>query len=136
MPEKQSKSGIGGKREGAGRKPGVPNKATGEVKAAIAAFTSANVDKLDEWLNSIDDPAKRLDLYFKALEYTMPKLARSELVGDKEQPIQVVLNQFWAELHYLITGFQGITSLKPGAICKTVGGIVKSFGIEEAEKTS
>ena len=77
-----------------GRAKGVPNKSTADVKEAIAAFTSANVDKLDMWLNSIDDPAKRLDLYFKALEYTMPKLARSELVGDKAQPIQVVLNQF------------------------------------------
>jgi hypothetical protein len=94
MAEKQSKSIKGGAREGAGRPAGVPNKATGEVKAAIAAFTSANVDKLDEWLNSIEDPAKRLDLYFKALEYTMPKLARSELVGDKENPISVSLVQF------------------------------------------
>ena len=94
MTEKQSKSIKGGKREGAGRPAGVPNKATADVKEAIAAFTSANVSKLDEWLNSIDDPAKRLDLYFKALEYTMPKLARTELSGDKENPIQVVLNQF------------------------------------------
>jgi hypothetical protein len=94
MAEKQSNSIKGGKRDGAGRPAGVPNKATGEVKAAIAAFTSANVDKLDEWLNSIEDPAKRLDLYFKALEYTMPKLARSELVGDKDQPISVSLVQF------------------------------------------
>ena len=78
----------------AGRKPGVPNKSTTELKQAITAFTSRNADKIDMWLNEIDDPAKRLDLYFKALEYTMPKLARSELVGDKEQPIQVVLNQF------------------------------------------
>jgi hypothetical protein len=77
-----------------GRTKGVPNKATADVKQAIAAFTSANVDKLDEWLNSIDDPAKRLDLYFKALEYTMPKLARSELVGDKENPLTVQLIQF------------------------------------------
>ena len=94
MVEKQSKPIKGGKREGAGRPSGVPNKATTEVKEAIAAFTSANVDKLDEWLNSIDDPAKRLDLYFKALEYTMPKLARSELVGDKDQPISVSIVQF------------------------------------------
>ena len=78
----------------AGRKPGVPNKSTTELKQAITAFTSRNADKIDMWLNEIDDPAKRLDLYFKALEYSMPKLARSELVGDKEQPIQVVLNQF------------------------------------------
>ena len=92
MAEKVSKSGIGGKREGAGRKPGVPNKSTGEVKAAIAAFTSANIDKLDAWLNSIDDPAKRLDLYFKALEYTMPKLARQELVGDEKAPQRLVVS--------------------------------------------
>jgi hypothetical protein len=94
MAEKQSKSIKGGARDGAGRPAGVPNKATSEVKAAIAAFTSANVDKLDEWLNSIEDPAKRLDLYFKALEYTMPKLARTELTGDKENPISVSLVQF------------------------------------------
>jgi hypothetical protein len=89
MADKQSKSIKGGYREGSGRPKGTPNKATADVKQAIAAFTSANVDKLDEWLNSIDDPAKRLDLYFKALEYTMPKLARSELIGDKENPIIV-----------------------------------------------
>jgi hypothetical protein len=40
----------------------------------------------------------------------MPKLARSELVGDEKQPIQVVLNQFWAGLPYLTTGFLEITS--------------------------
>lgn len=79
---------------GKGRPKGAANKATADVKAAIAAFTSANVEKLDDWLNQIDDPAKRLDLYFKALEYTMPKLARSELVGDKENPLTVQLVQF------------------------------------------
>jgi hypothetical protein len=75
-----------------GRTTGVPNKATADVKAAIAAFTSANVEKLDEWLNSIEDPAKRLDLYFKALEYTMPKLARSEVVGDEKAPQRMVVS--------------------------------------------
>jgi len=70
----------------------VPNKATGEVKQAIAAFTSMNVDKLDEWLNSIDDPAKRLALYFQALEYTMPKLARQEVVGDEQKPVRMVVS--------------------------------------------
>jgi hypothetical protein len=44
MAEKQSKSIKGGYREGSGRPKGVPNKATADVKAAIAAFTSANVD--------------------------------------------------------------------------------------------
>jgi hypothetical protein len=92
MAEKQSKNTKGGYREGSGRPAGVPNKATAEVKQAIAAFTSANVEKLDEWLNSIEDPAKRLDLYFKALEYTMPKLARQEVVGDEKTPVRMVVS--------------------------------------------
>lgn len=82
-----------GKKKGSpktgGRVKGSVNKVTADVKAAIAAFTSSNVEKLDQWLNEIDDPAKRLDLYFKALEYSMPKLARTEHAGDKENPIIV-----------------------------------------------
>jgi hypothetical protein len=74
-----------------GRQVGSPNKVTIEVKQAIAAFTSNNSEKLDKWLNEVDDPAKRLDLYFKALEYTMPKLARTEVSGDAEKPIRYVI---------------------------------------------
>tara|TARA_R110000822_G_scaffold263048_4_gene387382 strand:- start:1644 stop:1946 length:303 start_codon:yes stop_codon:yes gene_type:complete len=71
-----------------GRQIGSPNKVTSEVKQAIAAFTSNNSEKLDKWLNEVDDPAKRLDLYFKALEYTMPKLARTEVSGDADAPVK------------------------------------------------
>lgn len=70
-----------------GRKPGSSNKTTAEIKAALAVFTSTNVDKLTDWIDQVDDPAKRLDLYFKALEYSIPKLARTEHVGDAEKPI-------------------------------------------------
>ena len=75
-----------------GRQVGSPNKVTSEVKQAIAAFTSNNSEKLDKWLNEVDDPAKRLDLYFKALEYTMPKLARTEVVGDEKAPQRMVVS--------------------------------------------
>ena len=92
--ETEPKIGKNRGNAGKGRPKGASNKSTADIKAAIAAFTSANVDKLDEWINSIDDPAKRLDLYFKALEYTMPKLARTELAGDKENPLTVQLVQF------------------------------------------
>ena len=92
--ETEPKLGKNRGNAGKGRPKGAANKATADVKAAIAAFTSANVEKLDDWLNQIDDPAKRLDLYFKALEYTMPKLARTELAGDKENPLTVQLVQF------------------------------------------
>ena len=93
MTEKQSpsiNSGMGGKREGAGRKPGVPNKTTAQVKEALGVFISNNVDKLNDWIAEVDDPAKRIDLYFKAMEYAVPKLARTEHVGDATAPVVTV----------------------------------------------
>lgn len=94
MSEKKSPSingGIGGKREGAGRKPGVPNKTTSQIKEALGVFISNNVDKLNDWIAEVDDPAKRIDLYFKAMEYAVPKLARTEMVGDEKQPVVTVI---------------------------------------------
>jgi len=59
-----------------------PNKTTLDVREAIAAFASANVGSMGEWLNQIDDPAKRLDLFLRAIEYHIPKLARTEGPGE------------------------------------------------------
>lgn len=67
-----------------GRKKGVPNKTTAEIKEAIAAFISNNSDKLDEWIAQVDDPAKRIDLYFKAMEYAVPKMARMTIVSEEK----------------------------------------------------
>jgi hypothetical protein len=66
-------------RKTGGRQPGTPNKATRDVRAAIAEFASANVGRMGEWLTEIDDPAKRFDLYLRAIEYHIPKLQRTEL---------------------------------------------------------
>ena len=72
-----------------GRTKGTPNKSTGEVREAIAAFASANVDQMGEWLNAIESPEKKLDLFLRAIEYHIPKLARQEMVGDPDAPIVV-----------------------------------------------
>lgn len=76
---------------GKGRKPGVPNKATQDVRAAIALFAEANVGQLQEWLDRIaaDDPEKAADIYLKAIEYHIPKLARSELTGKNGERLKV-----------------------------------------------
>lgn len=81
---------MAGVKGRSGRVAGTPNKTTKDVREAIAVFALANVDKMGDWLNSIDDPAKRLDLYLRALEYHVPKLARTEHAGDKEAPIRHV----------------------------------------------
>lgn len=73
-----------------GRQKGVPNKVTTDVREAIAVFAQANVEKIDGWLNEIEDPAKRLDLYLRAIEYHIPKLGRQELTGLEGGPVEII----------------------------------------------
>ena len=80
----------GSRKKTGGRVAGTPNKTTAEIKEAIGVFISHNADKLNDWIAEIDDPAKRIDLYFKAMEYAVPKLARTEHVGDDTAPIVTV----------------------------------------------
>ena len=79
-----------------GRTKGTPNKSTGEVREAIAAFASANVDQMGDWLNAIDSPEKKLDLFLRAIEYHIPKLARNTLAGDEENPV-IMKTYSWLE---------------------------------------
>lgn len=75
-----------------GRVAGTPNKATQDVRECIAIFAEKNVSKLEEWLNATadgdpsngvkPDPGKAADLFLKAIEYHIPKLARTEHTGE------------------------------------------------------
>ena len=82
-----------------GRAPGTPNKATLEAKQAIASFVDGNAHRLTEWLDQVaigdpsndikPNPAKAFELFQSVVEYHIPKLARTELAGDKEAPIVI-----------------------------------------------
>ena len=73
-----------------GRTKGTPNKSTAEVREAIAAFASANVDQMGTWLNAIDSPEKKLDLFLRAIEYHIPKLARTEVEASVTHEIKKI----------------------------------------------
>ena len=77
----------GGKRAGAGRKAGVPNKATQEFKAHLNDLMEQAAPDMVKWLNEVEDPVKRFDILSKFAEYIYPKLQRTEHAGDKENPI-------------------------------------------------
>lgn len=81
-----------GKKTGGGSRKGVPNKATADVRAAIARFAQSTVPQFQEWINRVaqEDPAKAADLFLKAIEYHIPKLARTEVTGMDGDPIKVV----------------------------------------------
>ena len=73
-----------GRKTGGGSRKGIPNKATSDVRKAIAAFAESNVGKLQTWLDAIaeKDPARAADLFVRVLEYHVPKLSRSTVDGE------------------------------------------------------
>lgn len=75
----------------AGRKAGVPNKITGEVREAYKSFVENNIPNLELWMQrvAIKEPDKALDFMLKFSEYFIPKLNRTELTGKDEGSILV-----------------------------------------------
>lgn len=85
---------------GMGRVKGVPNKTTQNVREMIAMVAELNAPKFGEWLQTVavgdgdkvkPDPGKAAELYLKAIEYHIPKLARTEVSGMNGGPIQQVV---------------------------------------------
>jgi hypothetical protein len=90
-----------------GRKPGVPNKVTQEAREAVKALLDANLPYLQTWLQNtaegiMDDqtgkylvlpnPGKACDIVQNMVEYAVPKLARTEVVGDEKAPQRLVVS--------------------------------------------
>ena len=88
-----------------GRGVGTPNKATQEARQAIALFVDQNAHRLTEWLNAVADgdptneikpnPAKAFEMFQSVVEYHIPKLARTELTGSDNKPIEISVT--WAK---------------------------------------
>lgn len=95
-------------RKTGGRVAGTPNKATADARQAIAHFVDGNAHRLTEWLDAVaqgvktvdketgeekyvvaPNPAKAFDMFQSVVEYHVPKLARMEVAGDKENPLEV-----------------------------------------------
>jgi hypothetical protein len=84
-----------------GRPAGTPNKATTQAREAIALFVDENAHRLTEWLDQVahgipsqdvkPNPAKAFELFQSVVEYHIPKLARTEMVGDEDKPLQTVI---------------------------------------------
>ena len=89
-----------------GRVAGVPNKVTQEAREAVKALLDANLPYLQTWLQNtaegiMDDatgkylvlpnPGKACDIVQNMVEYAVPKLARTEVVGDEKAPQRMVI---------------------------------------------
>ena len=78
-----------------GRQQGTPNKATAKVRHAIAEIVEGNVGKVQEWIDELaeQDVEKAANLLIKLMEFTTPKLARSELSGTIETTTRLIINE-------------------------------------------
>jgi hypothetical protein len=93
---------------GKGRVKGVPNKVTADTRAAIALIAEEKAPQFKKWLertaNGIrqrakkggkadwivkPDPGRAAQIYLAAIEYHIPKLARTEITGKDGKPVTV-----------------------------------------------
>ncbi len=55
---------------------------TGRVRYALSQLAQNNVKQVQGWLDAValvDGPARALELYLKMIEYSVPKLSRTEV---------------------------------------------------------
>lgn len=69
-----------------GRKKGVPNNDTKQLREAIYVFLHENKDNIRKWMDDVakDDPKEALRVFISMTEYALPKLARSEVTQHTE----------------------------------------------------
>ncbi len=76
-----------------GSRLGRPNKATANAREAIARFVDDNADRMQGWLDEIAEKQGAMAAWrclADVLEYHVPKLARTEHVGDGGGPVRIV----------------------------------------------
>jgi len=82
----------GGKRPGAGRRKGSPNKVTADTRAIFQAVFEHQVPKADDWFYRVaeDNPAKALECLLRLSEHFVPKLS-SLKVDLGQTPIEQII---------------------------------------------
>jgi hypothetical protein len=89
------------RKKAGGRSVGTPNKVTAQAREAIAMFVDGNAHRLTQWLDDVangvpehdikPNPAKAFELFQSVVEYHVPKLARTEITGKDDGPVEMVV---------------------------------------------
>jgi len=74
-----------------GSRKGAPNRATTDLRAAIALLAQKNVSRLQQWLDTIAEknPEKAYELFLRTCEYHIPKLGRQEITRPGGGPLLI-----------------------------------------------
>ncbi len=83
----------GGIRSGAGRKPGVPNKVTAEVRELALRYAPAAISELARLARSAESEAVRVTAIKELLDRAYGK-SRQAIVGDEDRPlVQLIIEE-------------------------------------------
>lgn len=84
---------------GKGRRLGSKNKSTARAQTAIALFVEGNTERLQGWLDAIadKDPKAAFQCVVDLIEFHVPKLARTEHVGDADQPVATIVKHIYED---------------------------------------
>lgn len=76
-----------------GRKKGVPNKTTAEIKDIITRVVGNQLDLLEDDLKKIrkESPARAAEIYMKMVDYVLPKQSKVELEGELKHRVSKVV---------------------------------------------
>ena len=83
---------------GGGRPKGSKCKSTMKAREMIASFIDGNASRLNDWLEEVyhqDGPRAAFNCFSDLIEYHVPKLARNEVTGPDEGPVELVIS--WQE---------------------------------------
>ena len=72
-----------------GRVKGAENKITKEIKQAFKELVEMNLGNITKWMSEVakENPAKALEFMHSFAQFNVPMLARTEHVGDKDNPL-------------------------------------------------
>lgn len=77
-----------------GRKRGVPNRHTAEIRSAIAEVLDGNLDNLQEWIERVskDDPHKAFTMVIDLARLVLPKAQPiAEQQGKDRVPVPMIV---------------------------------------------
>lgn len=101
-------------RKTGGRTKGVPNKITAQTRAVFERMFHSLAPEAENWIRQTAegwdvvrvlkdgstvtlktgaDPGKAADLLLRLSEFFIPKLGRTELVGDAGSPVQIIVKR-------------------------------------------
>ena len=86
-----------------GRRKGIPNKVTGDARQFLAAMIGRQLPHVEKWIRQASegiknedgswlvrpDPKGATQLIAQVADFTIPRLARTEVVGDSKQPLSI-----------------------------------------------